>query len=173
MKRALPISFFREDTIKVAKGLLGNFLVRKDGQKIIKDIIVEVEIYHGPKDKASHAFRGLTKKTFPMFQRGGIWFVYLTYGMHWMLNVVTGEKNFPSAVLIRSTKNVNGPGRVTKHFKVDKSFNGLLINTTSKLWIEKSNIKIREEDIRKSGRVGVDYAGEYWKKRKWNFKILL
>jgi DNA-3-methyladenine glycosylase len=173
MSKVLTKNFFKRHTLQVAEELLGKSLIRKYKGKIIKDIIVEVEAYHGKNDRASHAFKGLTKKTEPMFKEGGIWFVYLTYGMHWMLNVVTEEKNFPGAVLIRSVKSMKGPGRVSKFFHIDKKFNGLIIAPSSKLWIEESNIKVVKKDIKRSARIGVDYAGEYWKKRKWNFSITL
>lgn len=165
MKRVLTQKFFSRPTVEVAKDLLGKYLVRKIGKKIISAMITEVEAYDGFKDKASHAHRGLTKRNFPMFGPAGRWYVYFTYGMHWMLNIVCGKKNYPAAVLIRgvaighpisqilkgslhsghrmsrnSTLALNGPGKLTKYLKIDKRFNNLPANKKTGLWIVSSVI---------------------------------
>ncbi len=102
--------FFDRPTLVVAQDLLGKFLVRKRNGKVITAMITEVEAYDGPKDKASHARHGLTARNTPMFGPAGHWYVYFTYGMHWMLNVVTGAKGYPAAVLIRGVALVNKDG---------------------------------------------------------------
>ncbi|MBI2626024.1 MAG: DNA-3-methyladenine glycosylase, partial [Candidatus Nealsonbacteria bacterium] len=97
----LQRSFFLRPTLLVSKELLGKYLVRKIGRKILVGKITETEAYDGFKDKASHASRGNTERNKVMFDEGGRWYVYFTYGMHWMLNIVTGPQKYPAAVLIR------------------------------------------------------------------------
>src|SRR3989344_2477039 len=103
--------FFDRPTLAVARELLGKYLVRKRGKKVEKFIITEVEAYDGFKDKASHASRGKTLRNAPMFGNAGIWYIYFTYGIHYMLNIVTGSKNYPAAILIRGVRGINGPAR--------------------------------------------------------------
>lgn len=153
----------------VAKELPGKYLVRRFGAKEIALLITEVEAYLGHNDKASHASRGKTERNKIMFEEGGRWYVYFTYGMHWMLNIVTGRKNYPAAVLIRGTDKVKGPGRITKYLKIDKRFNGELADRKSGLWIEGRGCKMKASEILKTPRIGVDYAGPVWAKKPWRF----
>lgn len=239
MREALPKQFFIEPSIKVAKNLLGKFLVRKwpvrqaHGKrgKEIAAMITEVEVYDGFKDKASHASRGLTTRNAPMFGPAGHWYIYFTYGMHWMLNIVTGARGYPAAILIRgamvvprlssgtknfyslteqrpslrgvqfmrhceesSTKqsnnsgtgdfyslssskgyntlgfiNINGPARLTKFFHIDKKFNALAASRKTGLWIEDRGVRVTARQIKKGPRIGVDYAGPEWVKKKLKF----
>ena len=206
MRKVLGQKFFNRDTRVVAKDLLGKFLVRKIGNSIIAPrgysgrsrgssheialMITEVEIYDGFTDKASHAARGKTARNSIMFGPAGHWYVYFTYGMHWMLNIVTREKNYPAAVLIRALqdfspdkistgnltgklKNLGGPAKLTKFLKIDKKLNGLPASKKSGLWIEDRGSIIPNSKfiIRSGSRVGVSYAGPYWAKRKWRFWI--
>ncbi len=164
----LKRGFFDQPALVVAKNLLGKYLVRRERGKIIKAMITEVEAYNGFKDKASHASHGLTKRNFPMFGPPAYWYVYFTYGMHWMLNIVTGKKDYPAAVLIRGVKNISGPARVTKFFKIDKKFNNKKAGGNTGLWIE-TGIKINPSDIKRSSRIGVSYAGSVWSKKKYRF----
>src|SRR4051812_1734914 len=108
--------FFNRKTTIVAKDLVGKYLVRKVGTKILAEQIIEVEAYVGPHDLASHSSRGRTKRTEIMFGEAGTLYIYFIYGVHWMLNVVTEEKDFPAAVLIRATSGARGPGVLTKKF---------------------------------------------------------
>lgn len=167
----LKKSFFIRPTLLVAKELLGKYLVRKIGNKILSAKIVEVEAYIGPNDRACHASCGKTERNKVMFDEGGRWYVYFTYGMHWMLNIVTGPKNYPAAVLIRKTDKVVGPGRLTKYLKIDKRFNGSLADKKSGLWIEDRGRKVKPPEILKTPRIGVDYAGLAWAKKPWRFYI--
>lgn len=184
MRRVLTQKFFSRPTVEVAKDLLGKYLVRKIGGKTIALPITEVEAYDGFKDKASHAHRGLTKRNFPMFGPAGRWYVYFTYGMHWMLNIVCGKKNYPAAVLIRSIApassrgpatrgrgdlTLNGPGKLTKYLKIDKRFNNLPASRKTELWIEDWKMKIEKSQIKTSTRVGVSCAGAFWSKKQWRF----
>ncbi|MEK7149774.1 MAG: DNA-3-methyladenine glycosylase, partial [Patescibacteria group bacterium] len=99
MHKVISQKFFNRPSTAVAKELLGKFLVRKIGNKKIAIIITEVEAYDGFNDKASHASRGKTERNKIMFEEGGCFYIYFTYGMHYMLNIVTGPKHSPAAIL--------------------------------------------------------------------------
>lgn len=170
MRRILTQQFFNRPTLKVAKELLGKFLVRKAGRKEIAGMITEVEAYVGPNDKASHASRGETARNRIMFGQAGNWYVYFTYGMHWMLNVVTERKGYPAAVLIRGISGTYGPGRLTKFLHVDNIFNGKQAKKNIGLWVEDRGLEIKESRIKRGKRIGVEYAGK-WKNKPWRFYI--
>lgn len=177
MKKVLGERFFERPTVEVAQKLLGKYLVRlpagRQGarRKAITAMITEVEAYDGPHDKASHASRGRTARNTPMFGPAGYWYVYFTYGMHWMLNIVTREKGYPAAVLIRGVDGMNGPGRVTKFLKIDKRFNNKKAAPKSGLWIENRGVRIPRGHIKRAARIGVPYAGPVWAKKCWRFYI--
>ncbi|HTK33315.1 MAG TPA: DNA-3-methyladenine glycosylase, partial [Candidatus Paceibacterota bacterium] len=164
---SLPQSFFNRKAQKVAEDLLGCYLVRKTGKKEEKYMIVETEAYDGFDDRASHAWRGKTKRNEIMFGHPGFWYVYFVYGVHWMLNVVTGEKDYPSAVLIRGVAEAKGPGKLTKLLKIDRDFNTKKLG--GDLWIEKRDMEIKKKDIQRTPRIGVAYAGPIWSQKKYRF----
>lgn len=177
MRMILSKKFFRQKTFAVAKELLGMFLVRKIGKNEIAGMITEVEVYDGFSDAASHASRGKTRRNEIMFREGGVWYVYFTYGMHWMLNVVTREKEYPAALLIRAAhidgvpyKKTNGPAKLTAFLKIDKKHNGKSAAKKSGLWIEDRGIRIRASDIKRGKRVGIEYAG-VWKHKPWRLYL--
>lgn len=161
----------------MAKELLGTFLVRKNGEKEIAAKIIETEAYVGPEDKASHAHKGKTKRNAPMFGKAGYWYVYICYGIHDMLNIVTGPKEYPAAVLIRGIElngeRINGPGKITKALSIQKTvFNEVKAEKTKQkdsLWIEDRGERVEEKQIKKGPRVGIQYAGPKWKKRHLRF----
>jgi len=175
MKKVLAPSFFNRPTVRVAKDLLGKFLVRRRGKKQIAVMIAEAETYDGPYDKASHASHGKTKRNEVMFGKAGRFYVYFTYGMYWMLNIVTGPKDYPAAILIRGArhdgKSINGPARLTKYLRIDKRFNGKTAGRQTGFWIEDRGVKIQSSQIKRGKRIGVDYAGA-WAKKLYNFSIL-
>lgn len=171
MRKVLKKKFFDRPTLVVAQDLLGKFLVRKKNGKIIALMITEVEAYDGFKDKASHAHRGQTARNTPMFGPAGHWYVYFTYGMHWMLNVVTGPKDYPAAVLIRGVEGISGPGRVTKKLGVNGGFINETVSVKTGLWIEDREIGIKKSEIKKTPRIGIDHAGPVWAKKKHRFTI--
>ena len=103
--------------------------------------------------------------------QGGHFYVYLIYGMYWMLNIVTGPKDYPAAILIRGTKEVSGPGKVTKFLKINKDFDKKLSCKNSNLWIEDREVKIKPAKILKTPRIGIDYAGPIWSKKFYRFVI--
>ena len=170
MRRVLNVRFFNRPTLAVARDLLGKFLVRKRGKRELVAMIVEVEAYDGFRDKASHAHRGKTARNEIMFGGAGHWYVYFTYGMHWMLNIVTGPKNSPAAVLIRGVEGVTGPARVTKKFGIDKRLNKKAAAKATGLWIEDRGVKVREKDVVRTPRIGVAYAGA-WAQKPYRFAL--
>lgn len=177
MSRVIGKNFFNRDTKIVAKDLLGKFLIKRIGKKKLALMINETEAYDGFKDKASHAFKGVSKRTKVMFGNPGVFYVYLCYGMYFMLNIVTREKNYPAAVLIRGAvldnfkNNLNGPGKITKFLKIDKKLNSQKLNMKTGLWIEDRGVKIKKNEIKKTARVGVNYAGTVWSQKKLRFII--
>ncbi len=166
----LPRSFFNRPTLTVARDLLGKFIVRRFRVQETALMITEVEAYDGFGDKASHAHRGQTERNKIMFGPAGCWYVYFTYGIHWMLNIVTAEKGYPAAVLIRGTDKVVGPARLTKWLHIDKKMNGRPASHQTGLWIEERGVVVAKNKIKRAPRVGVSYAGE-WAKKPYRFII--
>ena len=128
--------------------------------------ITEVEAYRGTEDKACHASKGRTARTEVMFHEGGRLYVYLIYGIYWMLNIVTGAINEPQAVLIRGLDKYDGPGKLSRSLGIDKSYYGEDIATSERIWIEDSGLY---PAVKTAPRIGIDYAGEYWKTRPWRY----
>lgn len=163
----LTTDFFSRDVLEVAPELLGSILVRKfESGEMAKYVITEVEAYRGAEDLACHASKGRTTRTEVMFSQGGHLYIYLIYGVHWMLNVVTGKENEPQAVLVRGVENCIGPGRLTRYLKIDKSFYGEDICQSQRIWLEKTTI---EYSYKTGPRIGVDYAGDHWASMPWRF----
>lgn len=128
--------------------------------------ISEVEAYRGEEDLACHASKGRTSRTEIMYHEGGKLYIYFIYGMYHMLNVVTGPEGFPQAVLIRGVSGIEGPGRLTRDLKIDKSFYGESLYESDRIWIGNG---IERPGIIASKRIGVEYAGEYWAERQWRW----
>ena len=133
-------------------------------------MITEVEAYIGFCDRASHASRGMTPRNRVMFGPPGVWYVYFTYGMHWMLNIVTERRGYPAAILIRGVEGVSGPGRVTKFFNIDRRISGTPASRKTGLWIEERGVRVPPRAIRRLKRIGVGYAGA-WKHKLWRFSL--
>lgn len=167
--RRLPYSFFNRKTLTVARDLIGKTLVRNIDGTIIRQTITETEAYVGEQDLACHSSRGKTERNKIMYEGPGTIYVYFTYGMHWMLNLVTEEKGCPTAVLIRGTDEVTGPARLTKALEIDKSLNGKKLGRKSGLWIEDTP-SVSPRDIRRTPRIGVAYAGE-WATKPYRFVL--
>jgi DNA-3-methyladenine glycosylase len=170
MPERLKDSFFQRDVLEVAPELLGKTIVRRfDNQEIHRYKITEVEAYRGNDDLACHASKGKTPRTEVMFQNGGLVYVYLIYGIYWMLNIVTGKENEPAAVLIRGVENISGPGRVGKKLQLDKSFYGERLIASERIWIEDSHQPIKYIT---TPRIGIDYAGEPWVGKPWRYLMI-
>lgn len=174
MRKILKKNFFERDTVLVAQELVGKFLVKKTGNAEVAAKIIETEAYDGPEDKAAHGSRGMTLRNEVMFGKAGRFYVYFIYGMYWMLNIVCGPENFPAAILIRGIEvdglRINGPGRLTRLLKIDKSFNGLEAGTGSGMWFEDRGLVIGRGQLANSKRIGVDFAGE-WAHKPYRFYL--
>jgi DNA-3-methyladenine glycosylase len=169
--KKLNLAFFRRPALDLAPDLLGKYLVRRTSEGEISSAITEVEAYAGIKDRASHSFKGLTPRTKALFQNGGIWYVYFVYGKHFMLNVVAGSAGDGEAVLIRSVEAARGPGRVAKFFRVSADDYGQPVNSNHSLRLEDRGLAIDKKHIKRAARVGIDYAGPIWSRKKYNFSL--
>ncbi len=177
--KKLTRSFYARPTLKVAKELLGKYIVRKFGKKFLTGKIIETEAYIGPNDKASHAYKGkITLRNKVEYLAGGYIYIYLVYGMYWQLNIVTSISGKPECVLIRALEPVNerleltnGPGKLCRWLKLDKSFYGEDLTHSSRIWLEDRGEKIKPLQIMATKRIGIDYAGHYWSRRKWRFLL--
>ncbi|WP_028862127.1 DNA-3-methyladenine glycosylase [Psychromonas aquimarina] len=165
----LPKTYFTNDVLEIAPDLLGKRLVRVFEDGCRKEyVITETEAYRGEEDSACHASKGRTARTEMMYQEGGVVYVYLIYGMYWLLNIVTGANEHPQAVLIRGLQEINGPGRVGRQLQLDKSFYGEDITQSSRIWIENG---VEPVSYTAAERVGIDYAGEVWINKLWRFVL--
>jgi DNA-3-methyladenine glycosylase len=161
--------FYTRDVLEVAPGLIGkNLVIRHHDGSLVSYNVTEVEAYRGHEDKACHASKGKTTRTSVMFGEGGHLYVYLIYGMYWMLNIVTGSEGDPQAVLIRGLAEISGPGKITKKLAIDRSYYGEDLVTSERIWLEETGIV----PIYKTGtRIGIDYAGDYWKSVPWRYYL--
>jgi DNA-3-methyladenine glycosylase len=164
--KLLSRSFYDSSTIVIAGELLGKLLVRQTQKKRWVGRIVEVEAYIGEEDPACHAFRGLTPRTRILYGPPGHAYVYFTYGMHFMLNVVTEKEGFPAAVLIRAlepvsgfgegdTRPASGPGKLCRSMEIDKSLNGISFRSRELRIMEVPDQVVQAQDVRWSPRIGI------------------
>ena len=179
MTDKLPRDFYLQDTVTVARALLGCTLWRRRGRQLLAARLVETEAYLGANDQASHARRGLRSlRNESMYLQGGHAYVYFTYGMHWCLNVVTQEADIAEAVLIRAAEPLrgiesirkrrpkarrdfdlmNGPGKICAALDIDHRLDGEPLDG-NRLFLTPPETKIDEREIAVSPRVGVDGAG--------------
>jgi DNA-3-methyladenine glycosylase len=173
MRRIIKAKELEEaGTVVCARWLLGKYLVRRwsDGAEEAR-MITEVEAYDGERDLACHARAGRTARTAPLYESGGIWYVYLCYGIHEMLNLVVGPAGWPAAVLIRGVAGIHGPGRVTKQLEINRSLNGTQALPETGLWLEDRDFRVPKRTIQATPRIGVDYAGSIWAKKPWRFVL--
>lgn len=164
----LDRDFFARDALEVAPDLLGKALVTSapDGAPR-RLIITETEVYRGEDDTACHAHRGRTKRTEMLYRPGGAVYVYLCYGIHWLMNVITGPEDFPQGVLIRACKGFDGPGKLTKYLGITGALNGADIASSPLIRIEDEG---HEVYITTDKRVGIAYAQKADRDRLWRFK---
>ncbi len=167
MSEKLTREFFHRPVLEVAPDLVGKLLVRRlsDG-RILRERIAETEAYGGAEDLACHASKGRTPRTELLFGESGRFYVYLCYGIHWLLNVITGEAGQPQGVLIRAGAVHDGPAKLTKFLQITGSFNGNSATDDPELWLEDDGFR---PEILTAPRVGVDYAGDFWKSVEWRF----
>src|SRR4030042_2446637 len=162
----LPGSFFTDDVLVVAPQLPGKYLVMNNSSHPEKYVITEVEAYRGEEDLACHASNGRTRRNEIMYADGGHVYVYLIYGIYWMLNFVTGKTGNPQAVLIRCLEGYDGPGKLTRKLGIDGSYYGEDLGSSGRIWVEDNHIKAK---ITSCPRIGIDYAGIIWKRKPWRF----
>jgi DNA-3-methyladenine glycosylase len=188
--QTLSRSFFARSTRTVARELLGCLLVRQFDGVRLSGKIVEAEAYIGEEDLACHAKAGRTSRTEVMYGAAGFAYVYFTYGMHWMLNVVTEQEGYPAAVLLRAIQPIegievmrklrggkndpllcSGPARLTQAMNITRSENGLdLCQTKSGLWIERSE-SFGTDETADSPRVGLGQTPEPWFSKPWRYFV--
>ena len=164
----LTEAFFNRPADAVARDLLGKTLVRLIGKNVVRLPITETEAYLGPHDLACHAARGRTLRTEVMFGPPGTLYVYLVYGLHWMLNIVTGPTGYPAAVLIRAAGNLSGPGRLARALAITGHLNGKPAIPPKGLWFEHDK-GAKAGRVIAGSRIGVGYAGPRWSARELRF----
>ena len=164
----LPYAFFHRPCPEVARDLVGKIIVRQtpEGEKRMR--ISETEAYCGEADTACHAHKGRTKRTEVFYADAGTLYVYLCYGMHWMLNIVTGDKEDPQAVLIRACVEADGPGKLTRALGITGTLNGRSIVDTPDRWLEDDGFRC---PVAADKRVGIGYASQADQDRLWRFKL--
>lgn len=178
----IPNGFYTGDNVvETARQLIGKFLVHQTGEGKMAGCIVETEAYAGFTDKASHAYNNrLTKRTEVMYRNGGITYIYLCYGMHVLLNIVSNIEGIPHAILIRGILPVSGldimesrlnrkidllkdgigPGRLGRLMGISMDLNGTSLDGSHALHLEDKQLKIEPSAILQGSRIGVDYAGD-------------
>ena len=184
----LPRQFYAQDTLTVARQLIGARLVRLEGHQRITGIIIETEAYCGEEDLGCHAKAGRTPRTAPMYGPPGYAYVYFTYGNHWMLNTVTRPESQPEAVLIRAIIPIeglaliesrrgqqprkrwtDGPGKLTQALAITGDFNRVDITMPEAgLYIEQG-VSIPDEYVTRTPRIGLNTVPEPWKSIPWRF----
>jgi len=177
MPTPLPTRFFQRHTVDVARDLLGCEVWRRDTRSIVRrGRIVETEAYRGFDDRACHGWRGETPRLRSMFGPGGRAFVYLTYGIHHMFNVVTESAGYPSGVLIRAVEplanvegNTRGPGLLTRALNIDRRHDGSHLRDGPLRVL--AGTPRPEERIEQSSRVGIAGAGPEAAAREWRFYL--
>jgi DNA-3-methyladenine glycosylase len=164
----LGYDFYEKDVLEIAPALLGQYLVCVSDEGIVnRYIITETEAYRGEEDLACHASKGRTQRTEIMYGRGGSLYIYLIYGMYWMMNVVAGKMNEPQAALIRGIQGFEGPGKLTRALGITKAFYGEDLVQSDRIWITESGATPK---FITTPRVGIEYAGK-WKNKPWRFLI--
>ena len=159
--------FFARDCLQVAQELVGKVLVRRlPSGEILRMRISQTECYCGEADTACHAHKGRTKRTEMMYAKAGTMYIYLCYGMHWMLNIVTGLEGAPEAVLIRACVDADGPGKLTKALSVTGALNGQSVLSRDALWVEDDAMACT---ITAAKRVGIGYASQEDQNKLWRF----
>ena len=166
--RVLTGEFFARECPEAAADLVGKWLCRRLPDGTVRRLrITETEAYCGESDTACHAHRGRTKRTEVLYAPPGVLYVYLCYGIHWMLNVVTGEENRPQAILIRACEGADGPGKLTKALSITGELNRyVLSDENGLLWIEDDGLPCSHTA---APRVGIGYASPEDQARLWRY----
>lgn len=168
MQKKMDYGFFHRPCLVVAEALVGKILVHRlpDGT-CLRLRISETEAYCGVEDTACHAHKGRTSRTEVLYADAGTVYVYLCYGIHWLLNIVTGDAEDPQAVLIRACVDAPGPGKLTKVLQITGELNrGSVFG--NQLWIEDDGFAC---DVVTDKRVGIGYASQEDQDKLWRFKM--
>ncbi len=181
--------FFARPTLEVARGLLGQRLVRVRDGKRLAGLITETEAYISEADMACHARFGRTPRSEVLYYPPGFAYVYINYGIHWLLNFTTEAENFPAAVLIRAIQPVegrdvmetlrgrangnltNGPGKLTQALDIDGSFNRMDICAPEAILFVEAAVSVPDEQVQIGPRVGIESVPEPWRSKPWRFRI--
>ncbi len=186
----LPTQYYLQDDVTaLASSLIGKVLAtRIKGEEVTSGFITETEAYEGVTDRASHAHGGRhTPRTATMFMQGGIAYIYLCYGIHHLFNVVTNREGIPHAVLIRGIqplegidvmasrtaksprelKKINGPGKISKALGITTRLDRTPLNGST-IWISNNGLVVPEDKIKRTPRIGVDYAGGH---ARWPYRF--
>jgi DNA-3-methyladenine glycosylase len=186
----LPESFFARDTVEVARDLIGKILVRRERNQVISGIIIETEAYRGEEDLACHCRVGRTPRTEIMYGPAGRAYVYLIYGMYWLLNIVTEGDGDPGAVLIRAIEPLDGleiiakrragrprknwtdgPGKLSRALNIQGDLNGTTVfSAEGALYIAQGEV-ISPTAVQSGPRVGLESVPEPWRSKAWRFKV--
>lgn len=164
----LPYEFYRRDCVSVARDLVGKVLVHRTPDGLRRLRITETEAYWGEADTACHAHKGRTPRTEVLYADAGTVYIYLCYGIHWLLNIVTGDVDDPQAVLIRACEDHPGPGRLTKALGITGGLNRSCAWDGTGIWVEDDGFRC---DIQPDKRVGIGYASQEDQQRLWRFKM--
>lgn len=180
MTRILPSSFYQnENVVRVAKSLLGKFLVTNFNNHLTSGMIVETEAYSWI-EQGCHAYQQKkTTRNYPMFEEGGVSYVYLCYGVYELFNVVTNKVGIADAVLIRalephdgldvmlrrtrakSTSRItSGPGKLTRALGITRKHNRLDLTSGDKIWLEDKGKKVAPRQIVSSSRIGLNFKNK-------------
>lgn len=173
----LDAAFYQQDVLTVAPALVGMRICRRLPNGEVACLrITQTEAYRGTEDEACHAHRdrpdatgrtGRTKRTENLYRAGGFSYVYMIYGLHFLLNVVTGSEDEPQAALLRAAEApFDGPAKLTKRLVITMSENALWLPGNDTLWIEDDGFR---PALATAPRVGVDYAGKEWRDKPWRF----
>lgn len=158
----LPYDFFHRHALQVAPDLVGKLLVH--GDKVLR--ISETEAYCGTADTACHAHKGRTRRTEVLYADAGTIYIYLCYGMHWLMNVITGDADDPQGVLIRACLEAEGPGKLTKKLGITGDLNRGSVVDSPDLWIADDGFQC---SVRTDKRVGIGYASQADQDKPWRF----
>ena len=186
----LSRQFFSQNTVSVARELLGKKLLHLENHTSIGGVIIETEAYRGEEDLACHARAGKTPRTRVMYGPPGHAYIYFNYGIHWLLNFVTEEEGYPAAVLIRSLKPtdgldiiserrkgiprsqwVNGPAKICQALNLDKEQNGIDICAPDSVLYVEDDERVPDTEVIIGSRVGIKTVPEPWKSIPWRFRI--
>ncbi len=186
----LPREFFARPTLQVARDLLGARLVRVEGRTRVAGLVVETEAYIGEEDQGCHCRHGPTPRSRLLYGPPGVAYVYFTYGMHWLFNVVTEREGFPAAVLIRAlvptegetvmaqrrpgrprAQWTDGPAKLCQALGIDGAFHGLdLCAPQAPLFFE-AGVPVPDAWVTTGPRVGLNRVPEPWKSLPWRFRL--